>query len=175
MESLFSSVLILPPLIPAGLATCLGLQGKDPELTCSRLGQAKGGTRGRGQALGAGANLQSQDPPGQNLSPPSACLQPPGSPPGRPLLDPEDAQPSRPLLPLTAGTGGRTGPASSPSIGTGPLKNPATCRHCRKIKTHKLADLYDSQCNWADRHRARPQGNRHNHSMLGATPRKFGL
>lgn len=56
--NLLSSTLTPPPLIPAGPATCPGSQGKDPELACSRLGQARLGTRDRGQALGAGANLQ---------------------------------------------------------------------------------------------------------------------
>ena len=50
--------LTLPPCIPAGPATCPGSQGKDPELACSRLWQACWGTRDRGRALGAGANLQ---------------------------------------------------------------------------------------------------------------------
>lgn len=53
-----SSALTFSPLIPAGLATCLGSQGKDPEFQCSGLGQACWGTRDKGQALGAGANLQ---------------------------------------------------------------------------------------------------------------------
>lgn len=58
MGNLLSSTLTPPPLIPAGPATCPGSQGKDPELACSRLGQARLGTRDRGQALEAGANLQ---------------------------------------------------------------------------------------------------------------------
>lgn len=58
VRSLLSSALTSPPFIPAGPATCPGSQGKDPELACSRLGQACWGTRDRGQALGKGANLQ---------------------------------------------------------------------------------------------------------------------
>lgn len=89
--TLLSSVLTSPSLILAELATCPGSRGKDPELTCSTLGQAGRGTRVRGQVPGARCQLPVfQDPPGQNLSPPSAHLQLLGSPPERPQLQEED-------------------------------------------------------------------------------------
>ncbi|XP_078191346.1 apoptosis-inducing factor 3 isoform X2 [Callithrix jacchus] len=71
-----SSVLTSLPLILAGLVTCLGLQGKDPELTCSRLGQAQG--RGhQGQRPSLGGRCQSPVPGSPRSEPePSQCLPP---------------------------------------------------------------------------------------------------
>ncbi|XP_058548875.1 apoptosis-inducing factor 3 isoform X5 [Neofelis nebulosa] len=110
----------------AGPATCPGSQGKDPELACSRLGQARWGTRERPSLGGRCQPPISQDPPGQNLSLPCVCLRLPGSPPERLLLPPGDAYPSRPQLPLMADNGGRTGLSSSPFLETGSLQDPAT-------------------------------------------------
>lgn len=110
--NLSSSALTHPPLIPAEPVTCLGSQGKDPELAYSGLGQASGVPRSETKSWG---QVPISSFPGSltvESESSKACLELSALHPDRLPQPPEDGPFPMPQLSLTAGCRGRTGSAS---------------------------------------------------------------